>query len=189
MVAVLEGAGLVDVQDMSPYDPSVTYRATQGGAIVELIWGMKNHRAFVDELWLARSEETDIDGLRLSLTAPEEMIWPKLYVLSRERSDWPDVLNLLYFCGVGLDWGHLVNRLRDDSLLLAGALCVLRWLSPDRVREFPSWVVRHLGLEHASDAEPSNALRQRAGLLSAKDWFGPPLEEEAAAPIEPASGD
>ena len=27
---------------------------------------------------------------------PEELIWAKLYVLQRDRSDWPDILNLLY---------------------------------------------------------------------------------------------
>jgi hypothetical protein len=182
MVAVLEGQGLKDVQPSSPYEPSVTYRASKDNAIVELIWGMKNHRAMVDEVWLARAETIDVQGIKLRLTPIEEMIWPKLYVLNRERTDWPDVLNLLHFCAAGIDWQHLLSRLRDDAPLLAGVICVLRWLSPDRVWELPPWVMQRLGLHSSADDADPAAIRHRARLLRPKDWFGSPMMPEPIGP-------
>ena len=180
MIALVEHLELKDVQDSSPYDPSVTYRASDGNAIVELIWGMKNHRAYVDDLWLERAQEIEIEGIRVRLTALEEMIWPKLYVLSRERCDWPDILNMLHFCGASIDWRHLLARLHDDLPLLAGVVVLLRWLSPERLQQFPSWLMNRLGLDNGTELADPEVLRCRASLLNAKDWFGLPLTEQPA---------
>ena len=87
-------------------------------------------------------------------------------------------MNLLNFCGAGLDWRHLLTRLGGDAPLLAGVLCLLKWLSPDRVREFPSWLLCHLGLGDATEAAKASVTRQRAGLLNPKDWFGPPFSDK-----------
>ena len=184
MVGVLDDLGLRDIQDICPYDASVTYRASdamsefaiESSVIVEVISGMKNHRALVDALWLSRAEQIHIDGLKLRVTAPEEMIWPKLYVLSRERCDWPDILNLLYFCGAGLDWDHLVQRLGPDAPLLTGVLGVLSWLSPQSLRKLPAWLLPQLDLRHARDLADDEELRRRASLLKSQEWFGVPLQ-------------
>jgi hypothetical protein len=177
-ISMLEELDLHNIQQTFPYDPSVTHRATDGRVIVELIWGMKNHRAMVDNVWLTRSEWIDIDGLRLRVTPPEEMIWPKLYVLSRERSDWSDILNILYFCGEGLDWRHLLERLGDDTPLLAGVLCVLKWLQPQKVQEFPAWLLKEVGIDTAAPPADETGLRRRAELLNPADWFGPRFSEK-----------
>ena len=68
MIEVLDGLGLQDLQEVLPYDPSMTYRAGRDGVIVELIWGFKNHRALVDDRWLARAHEIEVDGIPLRVT-------------------------------------------------------------------------------------------------------------------------
>jgi hypothetical protein len=176
IVAMFDRLGLRDIQSAYPYDPSVTYRASKGHVIVELIWGMKNHRAQVDAPWLSRAEEMEVRGMKLRITAPEEMIWPKLYVLCRERCDWPDVLNLLYFCGAGMDWEHLLRRLGPDAPLLSGVLCILNWLSPQSLRDFPAWLLPRLGWRHAGiNTADEKQMQWRASLLKSQEWFGAPL--------------
>jgi hypothetical protein len=174
MIALLNGLLLRDIQREFPYDPASIYRATDGDAIVEVIWAMQNQRADVDAVWLSRAEEIDLEGLRVKVTAPEEIVWAKLYVLSRLRCDWPDILNLIYYCGHGMDWNYLLDRLGKDAPLLASVVSLLSWLSPRRLHDFPDWLLDRLDVRPPAGADvDSDVLRWRAALLSRHDWFQP----------------
>ncbi|MBI2815509.1 MAG: hypothetical protein HYX72_01070 [Acidobacteria bacterium] len=173
VIRLTQEAGLEDIYDQYPYDRSWTFRATDGEVIVEAIWEMRNHRAVIDEKWLARVVQVDVRGLILPVALPEEIIWPKLYVLFRERCDWPDILNLIYFCGEGLDWEHLLSLLGDDTPLLGGVLCVFEWLCPDRVDTIPAAVWERLGIRPAAAHSSPELTQFRATLLKTSEWFGP----------------
>jgi hypothetical protein len=164
MRRLLEGTGLKDIYEEFPYDREWTYRATDGQTIVEVIWRMQNRRADVDLEWLTGWGEIAVRSVKLFVTPPEEMMWAKLYVLCRLRSDWPDVLNYIRVCGSGLDWERLFRRLGEDYPLLGGALSVFAWLSPRGTSAIPGWVWRKAGLREpqAADIEPEH---ERAALL------------------------
>ena len=164
--------GLADIHSELPYDHSWTYRSTDGNIVVEAIWAMRNHRATVDCEWLRRSEEVNAGGLHFRVAAVEEMIWHKLYVVMKERCDWPDVLNCLYTRAGSLDWSHLLDRLGEDKPLLASALVLFSWISPDLVSTVPSWVWNDLGLRISEGGSAADGLR-RAALLSTYNWYGP----------------
>jgi hypothetical protein len=173
MVRLIEGLGLTDVNDRWPYGTDWTYRASTGDTIVEVIWKMKNDRAVVDEPWLSRALEVKGRGLTLPVAPPEEMMWAKFYVMNRERCDWPDILNYMYFCGDELDWDHLLKRLGPDSLLLAGVLCVFAWLSPDRAKLLPESLWPRVGLAHPDSTQSGVDTRLRARMLNRKlQWYG-----------------
>lgn len=171
VVQLTKQIGLRDFYDECPYDRSWTYRATNGTVIVEAIWTMRNHRASVDPEWLERALQVEMRGMRVRVTPPEEMIWPKLYVMMRERCDWPDILNYFYFCADGLDWRHLLDRLGEDKPLLTAALSVFSWISPDRVSTVPGWVWQDLGLRVSEAGFKGDSLG-RAALFSTKKWYG-----------------
>src|SRR6267143_2084282 len=92
---LIEGLGLKDIYDQFPYHRDWTYRATDGSTIIEVIWTMRNHRADVDLPWLTRWGQLEIRGMKIFVAPPEEMMWAKLYVLHRLRSDWPDVFKYM----------------------------------------------------------------------------------------------
>jgi hypothetical protein len=163
--------GLVDFSDQQPYDHSWTYRATDGKVIVEAIWSMRNQRANVDREWIERSQEAEIRGLRVRVAPAEEMIWHKLYVVLKERCDWPDVVNYLCFRADGLDWQHLLDRLGEDKPLLTAVIALFSWISPDRVTTIPAWVWERLGLKVQEPGSAADGLRH-ATLLSAYNWYG-----------------
>jgi len=140
MRELIEGIGLKDIYPQFPYHRDWTYRATDGSTIVEVIWTMRNHRADVDLPWLTRWGQLEIRGINIFVAPPEDMMWAKLYVLHRLRSDWPDVFRYMDTCGPGLDWQHLYERLGPDFPLLGGALSVFSWLNPQRAAAFPEWV-------------------------------------------------
>lgn len=175
LIDVTEQFGLTDVGDKHPYDHSWTYRATDGSVIVEAIWSMRNHLADIDREWFTRASRVDVRGMSLRVAAPEELIWPKLYVIMGERCDWPDVLNYYYYCGEGLDWQHLIGRVGDDTPLLAATLVLFAWISPDRISTIPSWVWQRLAVQQPETGSECDGLR-RAALLSTRNWYGPMAE-------------
>jgi hypothetical protein len=175
LARLIEQIGLTDMYEVSPYDRDWTFRATDGNVIVEAIWSMRNHRASVDSEWVERSSEVEIRGMKVRVAPLEEMIWPKLYVLMRERCDWPDVLNYLYYCAEGLDWRHLLDRLGEDKPLLGTVLMLFAWINPDRVSTIPAWVWQNPGVQVSAAGSAEDGLR-RAALLSTRNWYGPMAE-------------
>lgn len=157
---------LHDIYDEFPYHRDWTYRATNGKTIVEVIWTMQNHRADVDLPWLQRWGEIEARGVRFFVAPPEEMMWAKLFVLHRLRTDWPDVVHYINVCGPGLDWLHLYDRLGPDYPLLGGVLSVFSWLNPQRVTELPEWVWEKFGIRKPGFNGSSESEEQRWQLLS-----------------------
>jgi hypothetical protein len=171
MKDAISRAGLEDYFERLPYDRSWIYRASQGDIIVDAIWQMANQRALVNPEWLGRGPEVSLRGEHLRAIAIEELIWSKLYILQRERSDWSDVLNLIDAQATVIDWDHLSERLADDSSLLSAVLLVYAWLAPDRAPDIPAVAWSRLALpppRHCSDPELS---RRRANLLDSRPWF------------------
>jgi hypothetical protein len=174
IIEVLGHCGLRDYFDVREYDRKWIYRAHWNDCIVDVMWAMPNQRTQVDLEWLRRGPEIELYGERVRILAPEELIWAKLYIIQRDRSDWPDVLNLIYATGPQLDWDHLISRLGDDAPLLGAALIIFRWLSPDRARNLPDGICERL----------SNCITPQRGiprdrLLDTRPWFVPSLEHAA----------
>jgi hypothetical protein len=163
-------AGLDDHFEQLPYDRSWIYRASRNGIIVDAIWAMANHRAEVDDRWLTHGPEVTIRGERLRAIPIEELIWSKLYVLQRERCDWGDVLNLVDARAETVEWPHLLNRLAQDTPLLAAVLSVFGWLSPERARDIPFAVWDRLGLDPPERAQQGIS-SARVDLLDSRPWF------------------
>lgn len=176
MVDILSRVGMSDYYEQSPYDRSWIYRGYAGSAIVDVIWAMANQVAEVDEAWLTRGPEIEIEGQRLRLLPVEELLWTKLYVIQRDRCDWPDLLNLIYSRGEAIDWEHLLKRLGKDAPLLTSILTLFVWLCPGRARTIPDWLWGRLKL-----IKPSPSVRvpeinhHHVGLIDSRPWFIPAL--------------
>ncbi len=170
MIEVVTGAGLVDYYDTMPYDRNWIYRSTRNSVIVDVIWGMANYRAQVDDVWLTAGREINFLGERVRVLPPEENLWARLYVLQRDRCDWPDVMNLLASVGPALNWAHLFDRLEDDYPLLGAALAAFAWLDPSRASRLPAKVWERVGLPKPKRPSASPE-RPRPRLLDGRNWY------------------
>ena len=174
MKASLEEAGLTDYYPVHDYDPSWIYRSHSGDVIVDAIWAMANHRTEVDGDWLTRGPLVEFGQEFVRVIPPEELIWSKLYVLQRDRSDWPDVLNLVHATGPALDWKRLLERLGNDTPLLDALLTVFQWMCPARAAELPSFVWKLRQPVKRQTASNGVAVEcDRVRLLDTRPWFRP----------------
>lgn len=170
LIALVTRLGLTDYFGKVPYDRQWIYRATTDGVIVDLIWAMANHRTRIDQLWMS-GPEVLIRGRTVKVIPPEAILWDKLYIMQRERCDWPDLMNLLYSQGVDIDWAEVLNRLESDTPLLAGALSVFRWLSPGIAAQFPPWLWDKVRLPKPDGRRLAKIDPRRAALLDTRDWY------------------
>lgn len=180
-VKALTDAGFQDYYPQLAYDRSWIYRGYREGVILDVIWTMPNHRMVVDEQWLTRGREVVVHGERLRTLPLEALLWSKLYVLQRDRTDWPDILNMLDEQVERVDWDRLLARVDGDAALLGGVLSVFRWLCPERAAAIPGRVWEPCGLLARTNPMPEPVCengRQRAFLLDTRDWFGPKALEE-----------
>jgi hypothetical protein len=182
-IEVVNQAGLEDFFEVESYVREWIYRAYVRGAragnvIVDLIWAMANERAEVDERWLEGGPSLKVRGEILQAVPAEEMIWAKLYVLQKERTDWVDVFNLLCAEGERLDWELLLGRLGPDTPLLSGALSVFAWLTPEQAQRLPGWLWERLGLARPQPHPSPEITRRRANLLDSRPWFHPLIAED-----------
>lgn len=166
-ISTIHALGFIDYYDQVPYQRHWIYRGIRDGLILDLIWRMANDRADVTDSWLHRGPEVNVYGSRVRLVPPEEMIWLKLYVLQRERADWPDIWNMLAHMGARLDWDHLISRVGDDLPLLASVVQVFAWMAPSLALEWPPTIWESLGIPVPREESKI----QRAALLDTREWF------------------
>ncbi len=157
--------GLADYHTDKPYDRSWIYRGCAGGQIVDAIWEMANHRAAVDEEWLECGSAIVFEGQQCRVIPPEETLWTKLYVVQRERCDWPDALNLIGSVGPDLNWSRLMRRVGEDLPLLGAALSVFAWICPRRALDLPRWIWEQLEIRPPAGGE------SRVQLFDTRPWM------------------
>lgn len=172
-VEAMLAAGFIDYCDQCQYDPTWIFRAWREDELVDLIWTLPNHAAVVDQSWFDHSLPLELPGHVYRVVPLEELIWVKLFVMQRDRCDWPDVLNLLR-CNLGaIDWNRLLDRLGPQEPLLAAVLFVLQWIAPQTAADLPPAVQRRL--QFVAQAPVSAGGRevepQRAALLDSRPWY------------------
>jgi hypothetical protein len=180
MIDIVTKAGLTDYYEKLPYDRRWIYRAHTGGIIVDTIWAMANRRAQVDQWWLS-GPSVEIRGRRVKVVSAEAMLWDKLYIMQRERCDWPDIMNLLYAQGEHLEWESILKRCGNDKPLLAGALCMFRWLSPGPAARLPEWLWHRLELTLPLGESVQAVEHRHAAFLDTRPWYAlkPPAPQAA----------
>ena len=142
----LRGAGFVTRLE----DEHWLAKATYGEYFVDLIYGMGNAIAFIDEGWTEHSRAGILAATPVRIAPPEELIWHRLFISERHRHDMSDIVHLILCVGESLDWKRLVARVGDNWPLLLSQVLMFTYVYPGYKSNIPSWVREHL-LERARE--------------------------------------
>jgi hypothetical protein len=124
-------------------------KATAGDHFVDLIYGMGNGIAFIDEGWIRHSRSGILAATPVRIAPPEELIWHRLFISERHRHDMSDIVHLFLTFGDTLDWERLVTRVGENWPLLLSQILMFSYVYPGYRSNIPEWVPRRL-LELAS---------------------------------------
>ena len=128
-------------------------KAMMGPVQTDLIYGMGNGMAFIDELWYDRSRPGILAATQVRIAPPEDLIWHRLFVSERHRSDSADVLHLIMRRGPELDWEHLVKRVGGDWRLLLAQIHLFDFVYPGHRTHVPHWVRERLYAQAQEDID------------------------------------
>ena len=119
-------------------------KATHGEYFVDLIYGMGNAVAFIDEGWIEHSRPGILAAMPVRIAPPEELIWHRLFISERHRHDMSDIVHLILCVGDTLDWKRLVARVGEHWPLLLSQCLMFSYVYPGYKSNIPAWVPEHL---------------------------------------------
>lgn len=119
-------------------------KAMYGERFVDLIYGMGNGIAVIDEQWLRHSRPGVLAAQPVQIAPAEELIWHRLFIGERHRHDVADILHLILCVGDVLDWERLVTRVGPNWPLLLAQLQTFSYVYPGYRTHVPTWVMEQL---------------------------------------------
>ncbi len=119
-------------------------KATCGDNFVDLIYGMGNGVAFIDQGWIEHSRPSILAAQPVRVAPPEELIWHRLFISERHRHDMSDIVHLILCLGDALDWGRLVTRVGEHWPLLLAQILMFSYVYPGYRSNVPGWVSEQL---------------------------------------------
>ena len=136
----LRGAGFVTRLE----DEHWLAKATSGDYFVDLIYGMGNGIAFIDDEWARHSRPGILAAAPVRIAPAEELIWHRLFISERHRHDVADILHLILCLGDTLDWERLVRRVGENWPLLLAQLLTFSYVYPGYRSNVPEWVYEQM---------------------------------------------
>ena len=115
-----------------------------GDKFVDLIYGMGNGVAFIDEGWVKHAKAGVLAAQPVPIAPAEELIWHRLFINERHRHDMSDVVHLILTNGETLDWERLVARVGAHWPLLLAQLQTFSFVYPGYRSNVPAWVMEQL---------------------------------------------
>ncbi|HEX7119531.1 MAG TPA: nucleotidyltransferase family protein [Longimicrobiales bacterium] len=119
-------------------------KALKEEAMIDLIYGMGNGLQLIDEGWFRHSRPGILAAVPIRVAAPEELIWHRLFVSERHRSDMADIVHLILIRGAELDWERLLNRVAEHWRLLLAQIHLFDYVYPGHRARVPDWVREEL---------------------------------------------
>ena len=144
----LRGAGFV----MRLEDLHWLAKGFSGDRFVDLIYGMGNAVAFIDEGWYQHGHPGVLAAEPVRIAPPEELLWHRLFISERHRHDVSDVVHLILCVGDTLDWGRLLERVGPHWPLLLAQLQIFSYVYPGYRSNIPAWVMEQLIERARADA-------------------------------------
>jgi hypothetical protein len=115
-----------------------------GDKFVDLIYGMGNGLAFIDDQWFSHSCPGVLAAHEVRIAPTEELIWHRLFINERHRHDMSDILHLILCEGESLDWERLLRRVGEHWPLLLAQLQMFHYVYPGYRANVPGWVTERL---------------------------------------------
>jgi hypothetical protein len=119
-------------------------KAIMDEAMVDLIYGMGNGLHLIDSGWYRHARAGVLAATPVRVAAAEELIWHRLFVSERHRSDMADIVHLILMRGDELDWERLLARIGPHWRLLLAQLHLFDFVYPGHRRRVPGWVREEL---------------------------------------------
>ena len=119
-------------------------KALDGKYFVDVIFGMGNGIALIDEDWYRHSSPAILAATQVRVAPAEELIWHRLFIHERHRHDMADIAHLILTRGHLMDWHRLLAKTGEHWPLLLSQVQMFRYVYPGYRDQVPGWVLEEL---------------------------------------------
>jgi hypothetical protein len=119
-------------------------KAFDGEHFVDVIFGMGNGLALIDQDWYRYSRPAILAATPVRIAPPEELLWHRLFISERHRHDMADIAHLLLTVGASLNWKRLLAKTGEHWPLLLAQLLMFAYVYPESTGAVPRWVMEEL---------------------------------------------
>ncbi|HEV8422415.1 MAG TPA: nucleotidyltransferase family protein, partial [Chthoniobacterales bacterium] len=152
-------------------------KAFQGDDSIDIIFRAGNGLCAVNDRWFERARQAEVFGTAVRLSAPEEIIWMKAYIMERERYDGADVAHLFWHCAAAMDWEHLLRIFGPDWRVLLSHLILFGFIYPAERDRIPKKILSQLLLRLEQDEPANTRSRLCRGTLLSRSQFLPDVRD------------
>jgi hypothetical protein len=119
-------------------------KAYDGEHFVDVIFGMGNGLALIDQDWYRYSRPAILAATPVRIAPPEELLWHRLFIGERHRHDMADIAHLLLTVGSSFNWRRLIAKTGEHWPLLLAQLLTFGYVYPESTGAVPRWVLEEL---------------------------------------------
>lgn len=132
-------------------------KVKQKNLLIDLIFNSVNNICPVTDSWFEHAAKGELFGVPVWFVSPEEMIWCKIYIHSRERYDGADINHTILKQGHTLDWKRILDHLDQHWHLLLAQCINFQFVYPSDRDQIPKWLFEELlgRAERQYDMPPS----------------------------------
>jgi hypothetical protein len=168
-------------------------KAYDGEHFVDVIFGMGNGLALIDQDWYRYSRPAILAATPVRIAPPEELLWHRLFINERHRHDMADIAHLLLTIGASLNWRRLIAKTGEHWPLLLGQLLTFGYVYPESSGAVPRWVVEELlaraqvDLQRERTNEPvtrGTMISRFSFAIDVNEWRYRDLREERVRAVE-----
>jgi hypothetical protein len=153
-------------------------KAFDGDPFVDLIFGMGNGLALIDEGWYRNSRPAILAATPVRVAPAEELLWHRLFIHERHRQDMGDIVHLIACVGHAMNWTRLLERVAEHWPLLLAQIQIFMYVYPEIDGAVPRWVQDELlGRAAAEAARPRSGDRVTRGTLISRFSFNIDVSE------------
>lgn len=139
-VEVLSSIGFRDFGEQAAGDREWIYHAMKDGTLMDVIWQPPNRVTSFDGSFFERGSEGSFLGIPVRFMAAEDLVMAKVFTLNHQRSDWPDVFQVIRGVGGRLNWRYVLTKLGDNWPVLLSLIVLYDWVYPSETCKVPEFV-------------------------------------------------
>jgi hypothetical protein len=168
-------------------------KAFDGEHFVDVIFGMGNGLALIDQDWYRYSRPAILAATPVRIAPPEELLWHRLFISERHRHDMADIAHLLLTVGSSFNWRRLIAKTGEHWPLLLAQLLTFGYVYPESSGAVPRWVVEELlaraqvDMQRARTDEPvtrGTMISRFSFAIDVNEWRYRDLREEHVRAVE-----
>ena len=166
-------------------------KALLDGRQIDLIFGMGNGLTLIDEDWYRFSRPGILAATQVRVAPPEDLLWHRLFVSERHRSDMSDAVHLIFCRGPELNWDRVLQRTGDQWQLLLAQIHLFDFAYPGHRRNVPRWVrdmlYRRADAEIGEEGDPGicqgTLISRFSFAIDVNEWGMRDLRKEAVVAV------